>query len=150
MAGAGSGHPTSLRQAGANLTTVTVPTPLERQGNFSASKTVIYNALTAPRTPFPNDAIPQSMLNPTALIAINAAPAADVPGSINKYTNNNEVLKQDSNNYSIRTDYVLSSAVTLFGRYSATRESDVTPGTAPGYSAIGFALPQNGVIGSTG
>src|SRR5262249_4174212 len=42
----------TLRQAAAGLTTVTVPTPLERQGNFTQSKTQIYDALTTPRTLF--------------------------------------------------------------------------------------------------
>jgi hypothetical protein len=139
----------TLRQAGGGLTTVTVPTSLERQGDFSQSNTVIYNALTSPRVPFNNDMIPQSMLNPTALIAIKAAPMPDIPGTTNQYTNFNEVLNQNSNNYSIRADYVLSQAVTLFGRYSATRENDITPGSTAGYSSIGYALPQNAVIGST-
>jgi Carboxypeptidase regulatory-like domain len=139
----------SLRQAGGSLTTVAVPTPLERQGNFSQSNAVIYDALTTPRAPFPNDLIPQSRLNATALIAINAAPASDIPGATNQYTNYDEVLKQDSNNYSIRADYVVSSAVSLFGRYSASRENDVTPGSTAGYSSIGYALPQNAVIGAT-
>jgi hypothetical protein len=139
----------SLRQAGGGLTTVAVPTPLERQGNFSQSNTTIYDALASPRVAFPNDTIPQSRINPTALIAINAAPAANVPGSNNQYINGDEVLKQDSNNYSVRADYILSQAVTVFGRYSAARENDVTPGTTAGYSAIGYALPQNAVIGAT-
>jgi hypothetical protein len=139
----------TLNQAGGSLTTVTVPTPLERQGNFSQSNAVIYDALASPRTPFPNDIIPSTRLNATALLAINAAPAADIPGSTNQYTNFDEVLKQDSNNYSIRADYVLSSAVTLFGRYSAARENDVTPGSTAGYSAIGYALPQNAALGAT-
>jgi Carboxypeptidase regulatory-like domain len=139
----------SLRQAGGSLTTVTVPTSLERQGNFSQSNVVIYDATASPRAPFPNDTIPQSRLNPTALIAINAAPAADVPGSATQYINGDEVLQQDSNNYSIRADYNLSAAITLFGRYSASRENDVTPGSTAGYSSIGYALPQNAVIGST-
>jgi Carboxypeptidase regulatory-like domain len=139
----------SLRQAGGSLTTVTVPTALERQGNFSQSNAVIYDALSTPRAPFAGDTIPQNRLNPTALIAINAAPAANVPGSTNQYINGDEVLKQDANNYSIRADYNLSTAVTLFGRYSASRENDVTPGSTAGYSSIGYALPQNAVIGST-
>jgi hypothetical protein len=138
-----------LRQAGGGLTTVTVPTTLERQGNFSQSNTTIYDALASPRTPFANDAIPQSRLNPQALFAINAAPAANVPGSNNQYINGDEVLKQDSHNYSIRADYILSQAVTIFGRYSAVRENDVTPGSTAGYSAIGYAQPQNAVIGAT-
>jgi hypothetical protein len=137
----------SLRQAAANLTTVTVPTPLERQGDFSQSNTVIYDALASTRTAFDNDKIPQQRIDPLALIAINAVPLANVPGTNNKYINNNEVLAQDSNNYSIRADYVLNNFVTVFSRYSTTRESDVTPGTTPGYSAIGYALPQNAVIG---
>jgi Carboxypeptidase regulatory-like domain len=139
----------ALRQAGANLTTVTVPTPLERQGDFSQSNTVIYDALLSTRTAFLNDQITASRINPLAQIAINAVPLANIPGTNNKYTNNSEVLTQDLNNYSIRTDYVLSNAVTAFSRYSTTRENDVTPGTTPGYSAIGYALPQNAVVGLT-
>jgi hypothetical protein len=139
----------SLRQAAANLTTVTVPTPLERQGDFSQSNTVIYDPLASSRIPFTNNRIQQERINPLALIAINAVPAANVPGTNNKYTNNNEVLTQDSDNYSIRTDYVLNDALTIFGRYSTTRESDISPGTTPGYSTIGYALPQNAAVGVT-
>jgi hypothetical protein len=139
----------ALRQAGGSLATVTVPTALERQGNFSQSNVTIYDALTSPRTAFPSDSIPLTRLNALSLIAINAAPVADVPGSANQYVNGNEVLQQNSNNYSIRTDYVLSQRITLFGRYSTTRENDVTPGSTAGYSAIGYALPQNAVIGGT-
>lgn len=126
-----------------------MPTALERQGNFSQSHATIYDALTSPRTEFPNDAIPLTRLNPLSLIAINAAPMANVPGSANQYVNGGEVLQQNSNNYSIRTDYVLSQRITLFGRYSATRENDVTPGSTAGYSSIGYAQPQNGVLGLT-
>ena len=88
-------------------------------------------------------------LNPLSLIAIDAAPVANVPGSTNEYVNGDEVLKQDSNNYSIRMDYVLNQAVTLFGRYSGDRENDVTPGSTARYSAIGYAQPQNAVFGAT-
>ncbi|SPE40961.1 TonB-dependent receptor [Candidatus Sulfopaludibacter sp. SbA3] len=139
----------SLRQAAAGLTTVTVPTPLERQGNFTASKTQIYDALATPRTPFPGDTIPQSRLNPLAVIAINAVPAADVPSTSNKYINSDEVLSQDSHNYSVRFDYVATSAITMFGRYSATRENDSSPGLVPGRAAIGVTLPQNAAYGLT-
>ena len=137
----------SLRQAAAGLTTVTVPTPLERQGNFSASNTQIYDPLT--RTAFAGDMIPANRINPLALIAINALPLANVPGTNNKYINNSEVLTQDSNNYSIRFDYVMSSAINMFGRYSTTRENDVTPGLVPGRSAIGVTLPDNAAYGVT-
>jgi hypothetical protein len=139
----------TLRQAGGSLTTVTVPTTLERQGNFSQSGVMIYDALSSPRAPFAGNIIPQSRLSQEALVAINATPAADIPGTNNQYTNFDEVLRQDSNNYSVRADYVLSQALTLFSRYSATRENDFTPGSTAGYASIGYALPQNAVIGST-
>lgn len=137
----------SLRQAGGSLTTLTVPTALERQGNFSQSGVVIYDPLT--RLPFPNDTIPQTRLNAEAVAAINAAPQADIPGATNQYTNFNEVLHQDANNYSIRFDYILNQSVTLFSRYATTRESDITPGSTAGYSSIGYALPQNAAAGAT-
>jgi hypothetical protein len=123
-----------------------VPTALERQGNFSTSNTVIYDALTNPRVPFPNDTIPKSRLNPLAIAAINAVPASDVPGSNNKYINTDEVLTQDSHNYSLRADYVVTPAITMFGRYSGTYENDSSPGTVPSRATIGTALPQNGRI----
>jgi hypothetical protein len=98
----------TLRQAAAGLTTVTVPTTLERQGNFSASKTVIYDALTSPRTTFAGDAVPASRLNPLALIAINAVPTANVPNTSNKYINNDELfatrrLRCDIGDHHVRT-----------------------------------------------
>ncbi len=139
----------ALRQAAAGLTTVTVPTTLERQGDFSASQKVIYDPLTSPRTPFPNDAIPLTRLNPLALIAINAVPTANVPNTNNKYINTNEVLVQDSNNYSLRADYVATPSITMFGRYSATRENDSSPGLVPGRAAVGQTLPQNVAYGLT-
>ncbi len=139
----------SLRQAAAGLTTVTVPTPLERQGNFTQSKTIIYDALSSPRTAFPGDVIPVTRLNPLALVAVNALPAANVPNTTNKYINNSEVLSQDSNNYSIRADFVATPTITMFGRYSATRENDASPGLVPGRAAIGQTLPQNVAYGLT-
>ena len=122
----------ALRQAAAGLTTVTVPTALERQGNFTASNTTIYDALTSPRAPFAGDTIPQSRLNPLAVVAINAVPAADVPGTTNQYINTDEVLTQDSHNYSLRADYVVTQSITMFGRYSGTHENDSTSRDRPG------------------
>src|SRR5262249_50786842 len=139
----------TLRQAAAGLTTVTVPTPLERQGNFTQSKTQIYDALTTPRSPFAGNVIPPTRMNPLAQIAINATPEANVPGSNSKYINSGEVLMQDSDNYSIRTDFVATSTITMFGRYSATRESDSSPGLVPGRAAIGQTLPHNAAFGLT-
>ena len=49
----------------------------------------------------------------------------------------------------LRADYVATSTITMFGRYSGTHEGDSTPGAVPGRATIGTALPQNGVYGMT-
>ncbi len=139
----------TLRQAAAGLTTVTLPNPAERQGDFSANRALLYDALTTPRSPFPANRIPQSRINPLAQLAINAVPTANVPGSTDKYVNASEVQRQDANNYSLRTDYVATSALNLFARYSASREEDASPGLVPGRSGHGAALPQHAVFGAT-
>lgn len=139
----------TLRQAAGGLTTVTVPTSLERQGSFTASNTTVYDALTSPRTPFAGDLVPQSRLNPLAVVAINAVPASDVPGTTNQYINSDEVATQDSHSYTARADYVATPSITMFGRYSGTHEGDLTPGAVPGRGNLGTALPQNGAYGVT-
>ena len=49
-----------------------------------------------------------------------------------KYINTDEVLTQDSHNYSLRADYVVTPAITMFGRYSGTHENDVDARNRPG------------------
>lgn len=139
----------TLRQAAAGLTTVTVPTAAERQGDFSVNRPLLYDALTSPRTPFAGNRIPQSRLHPLALLAVAAVPSANVPGTGNKYVNSNEVQAQDTHNYSVRLDYVATSTVNMFGRYSGYREEDSSPGLVPGRASQGSALPQHAVTGVT-
>jgi len=65
----------------------TVPTDLERAGNFSQSSTnapvTIYNPLT--NTPFPGNVIPPSRLDPTALRLLSYIPRANQPGQVQNY-----------------------------------------------------------------
>src|SRR5262249_39443373 len=60
------------REAASNLTTVTVPTDLERRGSFSQSPGGIFDPSTGStnRTPFPDGVIPSSRIDPLALAAI--------------------------------------------------------------------------------
>ena len=73
------------RQAGANLTTVSVPDQLQRTGNFSEelATTAVYDpnsTLTGGlRMPFPGNIIPSSRINASALAAMAALPFPTSP-----------------------------------------------------------------------
>src|SRR5262249_21638136 len=64
------------REGASNLTTVTVPTDLERQGNFSQSPGGIFDPVTGTtnRSAFLNGTIPANRIDPLALAAIRALP----------------------------------------------------------------------------
>ena len=65
----------------------TVPTDLERSGDFSRSLTSSTVNIYDPRTnaPFPGNAIPPSRLDPTALKLLAFIPRANQPGPVQNY-----------------------------------------------------------------
>jgi hypothetical protein len=139
-----------LRQAGAGLTTVTVPTALQRQGDFSATKGGIYDPDTLQngvRTPFPNSVIPAQRINAQALAAAKAMPLPTIGAS--SFVNSNGLLKQNNDSYSGRVDYMFASRYTVFGRYSAAEEDAIIPATVTGRDNINNVRPQNFVAGAT-
>jgi Carboxypeptidase regulatory-like domain/TonB dependent receptor len=139
-----------LRQAGAGLTTVTVPTALQRQGDFSATKGGIFDPDTLQngvRTPFPNNVIPMQRINPLSLAAVKAMPLPTVGAS--SFVNSNGLLKQNNDNYSGRVDYMFASRYTVFSRYSAAEEDAIIPATVTGRDNINNVRPQNFVAGAT-
>jgi hypothetical protein len=139
-----------LRQAGAGLTNVAVPTALQRSGDFSATKGGIFDPDTLAngvRSPFPLNVIPSQKINPLALAAAKALPLPNVGTS--QFVNSNGILGQTNNNYSGRVDYLFTSHFSLFGRYSAAEEDAVIPATVTGRDNINNVRPQNLVAGST-
>jgi hypothetical protein len=139
-----------LRQAGAGLTTVTVPSALQRGGDFSATKGGIFDPDTLQngvRTPFPSNIIPTQRINPLALAAIKALPLPTVGTS--QFVNSNGLLSQNNDNYSGRVDYMFASKFTVFGRYSAAEEDAIIPATVTGRDNVNNVRPQNLVAGST-
>src|SRR5690349_983589 len=120
----------TIRQAAAGLTTVAVPTALQRQGNFTATKGGIFDPLAASggvREQFPGNIIPANRINPLTQVSMNALPLPNVPGSSNLYVNSTESLQQNNDSYSGRVDYIATRTISLFGRYSLANESAVTP-----------------------
>jgi hypothetical protein len=116
----------------------TVPTDLERAGDFSGTMTdegalrPIYDPWstqtaadgTITRQQYPNNTIPAAQLNPTAVRYTGALWKANGPGIDAFHTNNYVVstpIKYPYKNFSDRVDYVASEKLRVYGRISLTR-----------------------------
>ncbi len=129
-----------FRQTTSGLFTTTVPTELQREGNFSQTYDQsgklypIYNPFsTRPdpanpghyiRDPFPGNIIPPNLIDPVAKAFLDYWPLPNAPGiaptGVNNYNskNINTISKNDG---SLRVDQSLSEAMKLFGRFSFNR-----------------------------
>ncbi len=112
----------------------TVPTALMRQGDFSETGRPIFNPLsTTPcascpsgftRTPFPNNTIPESLMNSAAVALLNLWPAPTGSGIVSGiFVGNNfsalSVDKVTRNHGNYRLDWDAPNGKdTVFGRFS--------------------------------
>ena len=125
-----------MRRRAAQIATYTVPTALQRAGDFSktlnaAGQTmVVYNPFsTTPdpatpgafvRAPFANNVIPQSLLNPVALNMQKYYPQPTSAGLPNTGTNNYNVqaaYPEPSNRIEVKIDHYFNSSNRIMGRY---------------------------------
>ena len=108
----------------------TVPTPLEKAGDFSQSlrsrKPVrifdpsSFDPETKARQEFPNAVIPASMLDPVGINAVNLYPEANRAGKINNFLfNHSDPL--DDDRFNVRIDHNFGPNDNLFGRVSYQR-----------------------------
>ncbi|HTF68317.1 MAG TPA: carboxypeptidase-like regulatory domain-containing protein, partial [Edaphobacter sp.] len=125
-----------LRQGSFASVTTTVPTLLQRQGDFAQTYAqngkliTIYNPFsTRPnpsgpgfiRNPFPENKIPSTMLNPVALNVLKYFPLPNTTGNSVTNANNYYATGKTSNNinsWDIRIDHTLSSTQKISARYS--------------------------------
>jgi hypothetical protein len=141
-----------IRQAASGLTTVAVPTVLQRQGNFSLTKGGIFDptmTTAGVRLQFLGNIIPASRINPLTQAAMNAMPLPNVPGSNSLFVNASESLRQNNDNYSGRIDYTVMDKLRIFGRYSLANERAMIPAAVTGRDNVNNIRPQNAVIGIT-
>jgi hypothetical protein len=153
-----------FRQSAFNSNTIAiVPTAAQRNGDFSAAlrptcngpdpagQMVCLNEIFDPnsnrtvngavvRTPFPNNTIPKSMMDPTAAIIQNMIPLPNSPGVFN-YTAPGYSNFRHTTIPSIKVDELISAKVKLSGYYSATKTfSPQNNGFTEPYTAL---QPQN-------
>ncbi|HEY6346816.1 MAG TPA: TonB-dependent receptor [Bryobacteraceae bacterium] len=125
----------------------TAPTAAYRQGNFSLAELAFFGPLGGPgvtdaagqtlfrdeifdpnttrtingdvvRTPFPNNIIPPSRIDPVAANIQNLIPMPNLPGNVNNYVIPTYSNYQHTDNYSFKLDHSLSPTIKLSGYFS--------------------------------
>src|SRR4029453_10020320 len=91
-----------LRLDQGRTVTLTVPTPLMRQGIFTEIPDRIFDPATGQQ--FAGNTIPAGQIDPIAQKVANLYPLPNQPGLANNYIENN-VLKQTGNAGDFRLDY---------------------------------------------
>ncbi len=133
----------------------TVPTALEREGNFTQLSSIVYNPYTSPRIPFPGNIIPSNLFSPIGAAIVNLYPLPNLPGLANNYSYDPPRTLAPIEG-DIRIDHHFTDNDSLFARYSNSHSGNiVNPGYFPQYAG-GPIFPGNytsdgeqGVIGFT-
>jgi Carboxypeptidase regulatory-like domain/TonB-dependent Receptor Plug Domain len=136
-----------LRQTVPGTLITTMPTQLERNGDFSQSFntngtlatifnpfTTVTNGGVSTRAPFTNNQIPSSLISSVASNVLNLLPLPNQAGSGPSHVNNFAIstfTKSVFNRYDGRVDWIASDKVSLFGRFTKapqdTAPVDVIP-----------------------
>lgn len=142
-----------LRQRGFRERLTTVPTALQRAGDFSETRvanggliTIFDPATTRSngsggfiRDAFPGNRIPTTRFDNVARNVIPYYPVANQPGNAVTQLNNHYNTGSgavDTNNFDVRIDHNLTDRQRLFGRYSYRRSFDGPPQLNPGDTGI--------------
>jgi hypothetical protein len=133
------------REAQGGSVVTSVPTALNRTGNFSDwlaynSEYQIYNpnsgntATGVGRSPYVGNIIPASQLSPQALALLNYWPQPNITPQFganqpfyNNYATNGDLAITD-NQWNTREDYYINEKNTLFGRFSYFSATQQAPG----------------------
>lgn len=128
--------------------TAFVPTDALRNGDFSGITTAtLIDPLT--RTPFPDNRIPATRINPISAALAKYFPAPNGSSGTQNYINNLP-SQDDQNNYLLRVDHRLTDHNDLMFRYGSQGVERFTPGT---YASVGGVVQpqrfQGSVLGLT-
>jgi hypothetical protein len=105
-----------------------VPTQAMRDGNFSAEGVVVKDPVTG--TPYPNDTIPSSLINPVATKFLTLYPLPNA-GNTSTMHAANYIANRDSSyhneQYDVRIDQYLTSKQSIFGRWTFKDITSLSP-----------------------
>ncbi len=137
--------------------TTTLITPAERQGDFSALLTAakpveIYNPFSLDssgnRVPFPNNVVPQSLINPVTSKILNSQ-FYPLPVNNNLLNNFQYGVRSDINGDQgdFKVDWNATDKDRIWGRYSQSRQDNPTERTyALAYDSFAVSPTHNGVL----
>lgn len=155
----------ALRERSFTERTTTVPTLLQRSGDFSQTRAnatqliTIFDPFTIRanpggsgniRDPFPGNVIPPDRFDPVARNLLRYFPLPNQPGDPGTGANNyyaSGVNTFDTNNFDIKVDHNLSSTQRLFGRFSYRRYLNAPPALFPADLAIAEGRINNNDYG---
>jgi len=153
----------SRRDVKSQQATSTVPTALERSGDFSQTRTAagqliqIYNPFTTRfdptnptvqiRDPFAGNKIPQAMIEPIATNILKNVGLPNLPGSFNNQLNQHPtpVLAHTS---TTRIDHRLSDKQTLNGSFTRVIYHELTRGDVEPLGVNAYWLNRYGMFGT--
>ncbi len=140
----------------------TLPTDLERQGDFSQTRTAagqliaIFDPTTTTTNPaggflrsaFPGNVIPKNLINPVGSALVKFYPAPNLSGDTNTHANNyinNAGTRVNKDDGSARIDENITNNYRMFGRFATTVNQLHQPDTfdnpaTPGVGANGDIL----------
>ena len=133
------GYYEGFRNRQGETRTATVPSPLERQGDFSQSGITLLNLFAGPvPQPLPGDKVP--FINPISAGLLQFIPLP------NRGTNSfvsTQTLHDDSDQFGVRIDHYLSPADVLNFRYMFSNSSLLDPLSVSGADVPGFPVGEN-------
>jgi hypothetical protein len=141
-----------LRSREASSGIITVPTPLQRQGNFTeAGQPTIYSPVT--HQPFANNTIPVSQINSASAKIMALLPNPNIPGAgiVNNFLGVSD-LAHDRSSFDVRVDQNFTEKDQFFARYSYLETTLDTPPylgavlNGDPFANTAYTRNQNGVV----
>ncbi|HEU0123050.1 MAG TPA: carboxypeptidase regulatory-like domain-containing protein [Bryobacteraceae bacterium] len=125
----------------------TLPTAIQRQGNFSDYPFPIFDPSTnkldaaggTQRDPFPGNLIPASRISSVAQRTMPLIPQPDLPGFFNNYLSRQNQPSTD-NDWSVKIDHQLNAKQRLSGAYWWVRGSTTINGAVAGELNPGYRV----------
>jgi Carboxypeptidase regulatory-like domain/TonB dependent receptor len=142
-----------LRSLSSSSTQHLVPNAAVRAGNFGGGS-LIYNPLTlnanGVRTPFPNNVIPASLIDPTvAKYLALYEPLPNAPLNNGSDYVDSTPNRDDSDNGSVRIDHAWGERSRVFARYTINDERSLLAGSFPALPTAENLRAQQVALGHT-
>jgi outer membrane receptor protein involved in Fe transport len=130
---------------------LSVPTAAYRSGDFSSTKTQIFDPSTGAvngtgRTAFAGNIIPQNRISPVARAILSRLPLPNLPGQVSNYEASGS-FAQDRNSADIKVNHVFSQNTNAFARYSFLKANTSNPGV---FGVLGGPTSANGATAAVG